>query len=179
MTSWCLTLGSFVPKNSSNRAKSYYSVYWFFWDLRLTSYDIPKDAVFPKILVLSNIFGFPAVNWTPKWTKTVNFVCVPFEQKFKFLTNFSNTMFVLLEDSLWSKLTIDVYLNKVFHLTKSWGVKMSVKFSFLATFRSFLNTTIKTVAYLMHHLACHHWSKVQTKLTNFREFWPKGNPKAA
>ena len=35
-------------------------------------FDIPKDAGFPEILVLSNIFGFPAVNWAPKRTKTVN-----------------------------------------------------------------------------------------------------------
>ena len=121
--SWFLILGSFVPKNSSNRAKNYYSFYWFFWDLRLTSFDIPKDAVVPKILVLSNIFGFPAVNWTPKWTKTLNFVCVPFEQKFKLLTDFSNTVLALSEESLWSKLTTDVYLNTVFHLIKYPRVK--------------------------------------------------------
>ena len=35
-------------------------------------FDIPKDAGFPEILVLSNIFGFPAVNWAPKRTETVN-----------------------------------------------------------------------------------------------------------
>ena len=35
-------------------------------------FDIPKDVGFPEILVLSNIFSFPAVNWTPKWTKTEN-----------------------------------------------------------------------------------------------------------
>ena len=38
----------------------------FFWDLGLTLFDIPKDAVFPEILVLSNIFGFLAVNWALK-----------------------------------------------------------------------------------------------------------------
>ena len=42
---------------------------------------------------------------------------------------------------------------------------MSQKISFLAQFCSFLNTSKKTVAYLMHHLACHQWSKLQTKLT--------------
>ena len=31
----------------------------------------------------------------------------------------------------------------------------------------FLNTSIKAVANLMHHLAYHHWSKFQTKLTTF------------
>ena len=35
-------------------------------------FDIPKDEGFPEILVLSNIFGFPAVNWAPNWTKTVH-----------------------------------------------------------------------------------------------------------
>ena len=72
----------------------------FFWDLGLTSFDIPKNAVFPEILVLSSVFGFPAVNWTPKWTKTVNFVSVPFESKFKLLKDFSNNVFALLEDYL-------------------------------------------------------------------------------
>ena len=143
------------------------------------SFDIPKDPDFPEILVLRNISGFPAVNWAPKWAKTVNFVCIPSEPKFKLLKYFSDTVFALLEDYLWSKLTTDIYLNKVSHLTKSWGVKMSLKIRFLAKFRSFRNTAIKTVSYLMHHLVCHHWSKVQTKLTNSREFWPKDNPEAA
>ena len=42
---------------------------------------------------------------------------------------------------------------------------MSQKISFLAQFYPFLNTSKKTVAYLMHHLVCHQWSKLQTKLT--------------
>ena len=54
---------------------------------------------------------------------------------------------------------------------------MFLRISFFAQFRSFLNTAIKTVAYLMHYIACHHWSKVQTKLTNFREFWSKDHLK--
>ena len=57
------------------------------------------------------------------------------------------------------KLTTDIYLNKVFHLAKSWSVihrvqegvnkknhKMSQQISYLATFRPFLNTSIKTIA---------------------------------
>ena len=124
-------------------------------------------------------FGFPAVNWAPKWTKIVNFVCVPFGPKFRLLKDFLKAVLALMEDNLWPKLTTDKYFKEVFHLTKSWGVKMSLKISFLAQFWSLLNSTIKTVAYLMHHLAYRHWSKVQTKLTNFREFWPKDNPKAA
>ena len=69
----------------------------------LTLFDIPKDVVFVEVLVLSNIFGFPMVNWAPKWTKTVNFGCVPFEPKFKVLKDLSNTVFFLLEDYFWSK----------------------------------------------------------------------------
>ena len=52
------------------------------------------------------------------------------------------------------KLTIDIYLNKVFHLAKSWDVshrvykdvnkktlKVSLKINFLAQFRPLLNTS--------------------------------------
>ena len=68
------------------------------------------------------------------------------------------------------KLTTDIYLNKVFHLAKSWGVILRVwegvkKLTKWAKKLIFLNTSIKTVAYLMHHLACHQRSKLQTKLT--------------
>ena len=44
-------------------------------------------------------------------------------------------------------------------------------------FRPFLNTSIKTVAYLTHHLACHYWSKFQTKLTTFGGVLAKNPPK--
>ena len=77
------------------------------------------------------------------------------------------------------KLTTDMCLNKVFHLAKSWGVKMSLKISFFTQFQPFLNTSIKTVAYLMHHLACHHWSKFQTKLTTFYGVLAKRLPKSS
>ena len=43
----------------------------------------------------------------------------------------------------------------------------SQKNSFLAQFQPFLNTSKRTIQYLMHHLTCHHWSKFQTKLTTF------------
>ena len=39
-------------------------------------------------LNLSSIFGFPTVSCAPKWTKTVNFQCVPFEPNFKILKDF-------------------------------------------------------------------------------------------
>ena len=58
------------------------------WDL----FDTPKDVLFPETLVLSNIFGFPAMNWVPKWTKTVNFGCIPFEPKFKIWNDFLNSV---------------------------------------------------------------------------------------
>ena len=76
---------------------------WFFWDLGLTLFDVPKDAVFAETLVFSSIFGFWAVNWASKWTKTINFQCVPFEPNFKILKDyFSNNVLVLL-DYLWPK----------------------------------------------------------------------------
>ena len=60
-------------------------------------FDILKDALFAVILVFSNIFRIPAVNWTPKSNKTVNFGCLPYKLKFKILKDFLNTVFVLLE----------------------------------------------------------------------------------
>ena len=41
---------------------------------------------------------------------------------------------------------------------------MSPKIISLSHFLPFHNTSIKTVAYLMHHLAYHQWSKFQTEL---------------
>ena len=78
-------------------------ILWFFWSLGLILFDTFKDAVFPETLVLSNNFGFPEVNWVPKWTRTVKFGCIPFETKFKISKDFSNTVFVFLEDYLCSK----------------------------------------------------------------------------
>ena len=149
----------------------------FFWDQGLMLFDIPKDVGFPEILVLSNIFSFPAVNWTPKWTKTENFHT--FESKIKLLTDFQNTVLALLENCLPSKLIQDIYLHKILHLTKSRGVKMSLKISFLTQFWSFLNTAIKIVEYLIHHLACEHWSKVQTKLKILGSSEAKKSPKSS
>ena len=56
-------------------------VLWFFWDLNY--------LIFLRMPFFKNIFGFPSVNWAPKWTKTVNFGCIPFESKFKNLKDFS------------------------------------------------------------------------------------------
>ena len=67
-------------------------------------FDILKDVAFPEMLSFSNISGFSAVNWAPKWSKAVNFRCLPFQLKFKILKEFSNTVFVLLDrDYFWSK----------------------------------------------------------------------------
>ena len=60
-------------------------------------FDILKDALFAVILLFSNIFRIPAVNWTPKSNKTVNFGYLPYKLKFKILKDFLNTVFVLLE----------------------------------------------------------------------------------
>ena len=135
-------------------------------------FDIPKDAVFATILVFSNIFGFPAEHWPPKWNKTVNFGCLLFTLKFKILKDFSNTLFALLEttfgqnfskieqylgekghkkpksghfmdvesirknlkifkitttNAIQMKLATDIYLNKVFHFEKSWGITQKVQ----------------------------------------------------
>ena len=46
-------------------------ILWFFRGLELALFDISKEAVFAEILIFSNIFGFPVVNWTPKWIKTL------------------------------------------------------------------------------------------------------------
>ena len=78
----------------------------FFRDLGLTLFDIPKDTVFAEIMVLSNIFGFLTANWTPKWTKTVNFGCVSFEPKCEHLKEFSNSVY-LTGDYIWSKFQQD------------------------------------------------------------------------
>ena len=111
ITLWHSPRGQFVLKNLFIYffyLLNFTRILWFFWDLRLTLFDIPKDVVLAEILVLSNIFGFPVVNWAPKWTKTVNFGCVSFEPKFKILKDFSNTAFALLEDYLCSKCQQDL-----------------------------------------------------------------------
>ena len=57
-----------------------------------------------------------------------------------------------------SKNIPQVYIFWIFLRSLIWQnlvTKMSLKISFLTQFWSFLNTTIKTVAYMMHHLACH------------------------
>ena len=83
--------------------------------MELTLFDNPKNSVFPKLLVFCNIFGFPAVNWAQKWTKTINFQSLSFEPNFEILKDFSNNVFVLL-DYFWSKFEPDQ--------TMFWGIKV-------------------------------------------------------
>ena len=73
----------------------------------ITLFDIYEDSVFAEIFILGKFFGFPGETWTPKWTKTVNFGCFSLESKFKILKNFSNTVFVLLEEYPCSKFQQD------------------------------------------------------------------------
>ena len=145
---------------------------WFFWNLGLTLFDIPKDLVFVNILVFSNIFGFPAVHWTPKWNKTVKLWCLPFKLKFKICRIFQalclsywrltlvkistrlnniweskcrkttkgghfmdvesmqktlKTFNFTTTNAILMKLAADLYLNKVFHLERSWGITHKVQ----------------------------------------------------
>ena len=44
---------------------------------------IPKDVVFAEILFFCNIFGFPAVNWAPKRTKTLKVLVRSISAKFQ------------------------------------------------------------------------------------------------
>ena len=53
---------------------------------------VPQDVFFAEILVFRNIFGILVVNWAPKWTKTVNFGCIPFQPKFKILKDCLNVV---------------------------------------------------------------------------------------
>ena len=82
----------------------------FFLDLDVLVFDIPRNSIFAESLVLAILLAFPAVNWVPKWTNSVNFGWVTFEPKSKISIDFSNTVFVLLEtksQSLWSKFQQD------------------------------------------------------------------------
>ena len=95
------------------------SIFWLiskelcdFSDLGLTLFDISKDAFFAENFVFGNIFGFLAINWTPKCTKAVDFGCVSFEPKRKILKDFSKTMFFLLETSAGQNFSkIEQYLE--------------------------------------------------------------------
>ena len=115
---------------------------WFFWDLGLTLFDNPKDLIFAEILVFSNFFakiqnveGFfrhcvclIGENLWSKfqqgWTifggvrapKRSYFMDAELIQKSLKIVNFTTTNAILIT------LTTGIYLNKIFHLAKSWGV---------------------------------------------------------
>ena len=86
---------------------------------------MPKDAVFAEVLVFSNIFGFPTVNWAPIWTKTVNFNCIPFQQKLKIFEGFFKNCFSYLRlhlvkvstrsNSVWGSKSPENPKNGLFH----------------------------------------------------------------
>ena len=52
---------------------------------------------------------------------------------------------------------------------------MSLKVVFMAQFQVFFKNKIKTITYLMHYVALHHWSKFQTNLTTFQWVTSKKN----
>ena len=64
-----------------------------FLEMGHTLLIIPKDAAFAEILVFSNIFGFLAVNWAPKWTETVNLRSFLLSQNSKFWRIFQTLCF--------------------------------------------------------------------------------------
>ena len=56
---------------------------------------------------------------------------------------------------------------------------MSLKVVFLAQFEVFFKNKIKTITYLMHYVALHHWSKFQTNLTTFQWVTSKKPPRSS
>ena len=109
ITLWCGPRWQFRPNLCPKKflLLNFTRILWFFWDLGITLFDIYEDSVFAEIFILGKFFGFPGETWTPKWTKTVNFGCFSLESKFKILKNFSNTVFVLLEEYPCSKFQQD------------------------------------------------------------------------
>ena len=99
------------------------------------------------------------------------FAYVPFESKLKLLTDFQNTVLALLENCLPSKLIQDIYLHKVLHLTKSGGVKMSLKISFFDPISIIFKYCNKNCR-ISDTSSC-MWTLVKSpnKIENFREFW--------
>ena len=76
--------------------------------------------------------------------------------------NFYN---LTITNAILMKLTTTMYLHETFHLAKNWdgthrvyeGVNEKLENeSFALIFTNFL-TTSKTVTYVMHYLALHHW----------------------
>ena len=88
-----------------------------FWGLSPTLFDIPEDVVFVDILVFSNIFGFPVVNWAQKRNKTVNFRCLPFIPNSKFWRIFKQCF------SYWRLPLVKISAR----LKDVWGSKGSTK----------------------------------------------------
>ena len=121
MTFWCGSWGQFTPKLSPPPLFFFFllnftRILLFSVDLGLMLFDIPQDVVFAEILVFSIIFGFPVVNWAPKWTKTIKFECVPFKQKYKIFNDFPNILFVLSDTLVKvSAKSNNIWVQKMVH----------------------------------------------------------------
>ena len=140
------------------------------------------------------------VNWAPKRVNTVKFTCVPFESKFKFLKDFSNSV-CLIGDYLWSKLQEDQTIfwrvrtqqitkrdnfmdagsiqktflfhnHKVFLLAKYWGVSRRVQQDV-----SKILVPISTIWCIILHVITGPNFKQNWQL--FGTFCPKIHPKVA
>ena len=108
---------------------------------------------------LNNIWG----SKSPKHPKRGHFMDAQSIQKTLNIFNCTTTYAILM------KVTTNMYLIKVFHFTKSWGVTHKVqRVKTLSKWaKKSIFGLISAVAYLMHHLACHHWWQFQRKLTIF------------
>ena len=96
LTLWVIPRGQFRPifhPKNGGFFINYITIPGFLEDLRLVLFDSSKDVAFWKIFVFDKILGFLEVNWTQKWTKTINFGHVPFPPKYIILKDFSHTAF--------------------------------------------------------------------------------------
>ena len=123
---------------------------------------------------------------TQKTLKKVHFMDAESVRKALKVFNLTTTNAILM------KLTTKMYLNKVFHFPKPWGVnnraqkginekpvKMSQKRVFGPILDHFCNTTIKIVAYLMPYSTLHHWLIFQTILATSGGIMAKTPPKSS
>ena len=135
----CTTIRTTCGQNFSRIWRCLLVLLDLLWELGLMIFDVPKDVGFPETLVISNIFGFPAVNWAPNWSNTVNLHAFHLSQNSNFWRTFQTLCLPYWETFSGQNLPqIVIYPNEIFHLTKSWEVKMSLKISFLANFDHFL-----------------------------------------
>ena len=125
----CLCKNSIFSKCFKRHLYNYENYLWAKYQLNLTFFTR----------------GFLAVNWAPKWTKTVNFGCVPFESKFKILKDFWNTAFVLLSYTSDHFSEIEQYLReyspkKLKKGAISWMLYQEINF----TLHNHISCTVET-----------------------------------